>query len=70
MLPRIVTELGIFILVKLVQFMNVSLPIFVTAFDRVILSSPVQPENTAYVPIKVTELGIMILFKLRQLVNE
>ena len=57
----LVTELGIVILVRLLQPENAPL-MFVTELGIVILVKPLQFEN-ALLPMLVTELGIMILVK-------
>jgi hypothetical protein len=66
LLAKLVTEAGIVKLVKLVQLVNVELPIVVIEFGKIILSSSLQPVNTPP-PILVTELGIVIFVKLEQL---
>ena len=61
--PIIVTELGIVIDVKPLQFLNAALPIEVTELGIVIDVKPLQPEN-AKEPIFVTELLMVTDFKL------
>ena len=62
-LPIEVTELGIVILVKLIQPLNAPLPIEVTELGIVTLVKSLQPPK-ALSPIAVTELGMETLVKL------